>query len=410
MRRQLLALAVVAVVAVGACAHAPASAALANPHASESIGTLREMYNGRLSPELAAQTFRNIDRLFPTRVIERGGDVSPLPKSPRPLTDMTCTTGDRNVNLDEYMRLNRVSGLLVLDSGRIALERYALGTTPQTRWMSMSMAKSVTSTLIGVALREGKMRSLDDPVTTYVPALKGSAYDGVTMRNVLMMASGVRWNETYTDPTSDRRRLLDVQIEQKPGTVIAFMATLPRAAAPGSLLNYNTGETIVAGEALQGAVGTSMSAYLSEKIWSKLGMESAATWWLDSPDGHEIGGSGIAATLRDYGRFGLFFLHGGVIGRDTILPTGWLSEAGSAKTLTTGKRQQYGYMWWPVESATGTINEGAFSAEGIFGQWMYINPKHQVVIVQWGAQTQPSGGDVVNPEACFGAITAQLRR
>ena len=123
-----------------------------------------------------------------------------------------------------------------------------------------------------------------------------------------------------------------------------------------------------------------------------------------------FGGSGIAATLRDYGRFGLFFLHGGVIGRDTILPTGWLSEAGSAKTLTTGKRQQYGYMWWPVESATGTINEGAFSAEGIFGQWMYINPKHQVVIVQWGAQTQPSGGDVVNPEACFGAITAQLRR
>jgi CubicO group peptidase (beta-lactamase class C family) len=323
---------------------------------------------------------------------------------------MACTSGGRTVNLDEYMRLNRVSGLLVLEHGRIALERYALGNTPATRWMSMSMAKSVTSTLIGVALRDGKIRSLDDSVTTYVPALRGSAYDGVTMRNVLMMASGVRWNETYTDPTSDRRRLLDVQIEQKPATVIAFMAKLPRAAAPGSLLNYNTGETIVAGEALQGAVGTSMSAYLSDRIWKRIGMESAATWWLDSPNGHEIGGSGIAATLRDYGRFGLFFLRGGVIGRDTILPTGWMVEAGSAKTLTTGKRQEYGYMWWPVESATGTINEGAFSAEGIFGQWMYINPKHQVVIVQWGAQTQPSGGDVVNPEACFGAITTQLRR
>ena len=398
----------VALAALCACAHSPFATPLVNPHAGESIGTVRQMYDGRLTPELAAQTFRNIDRLFPSRVIAHGRNVSPLPLSTTQIATMSCTSAGRTVDLDEYMRLNRVSGMLVLDHGRIALERYALGSGPQTRWMSMSMAKSITSTLIAIALRDGKIHSLDDVVTTYVPALKGSAYDGVTVRNILMMASGVRWNETYTDSTSDRRHLLDVQIAQQPGAAIALMASLPRAVAPGSVLNYSTGETLVAGEVVRGAVGMSLSAYLSEKIWKPAGMESDATWWLDSPDGHEIGGSGITATLRDYGRFGMFFLRGGVIGRDTILPAGWVTDAGSPKTLTTGKRQAYGYMWWPVEAASGSISDGAFAAQGIFGQWLYINPRQQLIIVQWSAQTQPSGGDVVSPEDCFGAIAAQL--
>jgi CubicO group peptidase (beta-lactamase class C family) len=405
MRCPILAL---SLTAFTACAHPTRSAPAAYSHAAESIGTVRQMYDGRLTPDLAAQTFRNIDRLFPSRVIARGHTVSPLPLSATPITTMSCTSAGRTIDLDEYMRLNRVSGLLVLDHGRIALERYALGAGPQTRWMSMSMAKSITSTLIAIALRDGKITSLDDKVTTYVPALNGSAYDGVTVRNILMMASGVRWNETYTDSTSDRRHLLDVQIAQRPGAAIALMASLPRAVAPGSVLNYSTGETLVAGEVLRGAVGKSLSEYLSEKIWKPVGMESDATWWLDSPDGHEIGGSGITATLRDYGRFGLFFMRGGVIGRDTILPAGWLADAGSPKTLTTGKRQAYGYMWWPVEAASASVNDGAFAAQGIFGQWLYINPRQQLVIVQWSAQTQPSGGDVLNPEDCFGAIATQL--
>lgn len=264
----------------------------------------------------------------------------------------------------------------------------------------------MTSTLIGIALRDGAIRSLDDSVTRYVPALAGSAYDGVTVRNILTMASGVRWNETYTDPTSDRRRLLDVQISQAPGAALTLMAALPRAAAPGSVFNYSTGETLVAGELVRGAVGTSLSAFLSDKIWRRIGMESDATWWLDSPDGHEIGGSGITATLRDYGRFGLYIMRGGVIDGDSTLPAGWIAEAGSPKTLSSGKREAYGYMWWPVENAlAGSIHEGAFSAAGIFGQWLYVNPKQRVVIVQWSAQTAPSGGDVVNPEDCFGALT-----
>ena len=380
-----------------------------NPHAAEPIGSVRAMYDGTLSPELAAQTFRNIDRLFPSRTIARGTAVSPLPLAATQLDGVMCSSRSAVVSLDEYMRLNRVTGLLVLKNGRIALERYALGVTPQTRSMSMSMAKSITSTLIGLAIRDGKIASLDDAVTTYVPTLKQSAYDGVTVRNVLMMASGVKWNETYTDSSSDRRHLLEAQIAQRPGAAMALMASLPSAGAPGSIWNYSTGETLVAGEVVRGATGLSLSQYLSDRLWKPLGMESDATWWLDSPDGHEIGGSGIMATLRDYARFGQFFLRGGTIDGRHVLPEGWTVEAGSPKTLTTGTRQPYGYMWWPVDDAAGTINDGAFAAQGIFGQYLYLNPREQVVIAQWSAQTRPSGGDMVNPTDCFGAIAAALR-
>ena len=395
--------------AVGACRHVPPTTSVANPHAAEPIGSVRAMYDGTLSPELAAQTFRNIDRLFPSRTIARGSIVSPLPVASSQLSGVVCSSRSAVVSLDEYMRLNRVTGLLVLKNGRIALERYALGVTADTRSMSMSMAKSITSTLIGIAIKERKIHGLDDAVTQYVPTLKGSAYDGVSVRQVLMMASGVKWNETYTDSSSDRRHLLEAQIAQRPGAAMALMASLPRAGAPGSIWNYSTGETLVAGEVVRGATGLSLSQYLSEKLWKPLGMQADATWWLDSPDGHEIGGSGIMATLRDYARFGEFFLRGGTIDGRPLLPAGWTVEAGSPKTLTNGTRQPYGYMWWPVDNATGTVHDGALAAQGIFGQYLYLNPREQVVIAQWSAQTRPSGGDVVNPDECFGAIAEALR-
>ncbi len=367
------------------------------------------MYDGLLTPELAATTFRNIDRLFPSRHIARSAIVSPLLPFRGPLTAVACTSGARVVSLDEYLTLNRVSGLLVLKEGRVALEWYALGATSATRWMSMSIAKSITSTLIGIALAEGTIRTLDDPVTDYVPRLRGSAYDGVSVRHVLMMASGVQWNETYTDSTSDRRRLLNAQIAQVPGAALTLMASLPRAASPGSRFNYSTGETLVAGEVLRGAVRMPISDYLRARLWQPLGMESDATWWLDSPDGHEIAGSGIAATLRDFGRFGQFVLRDGTVGGRRVLPDRWRDEAGSPKRYGTST-VPYGYMWWPVEAAAHSVHAGAFAAQGIFGQWIYINPREQVVIVQLAAQTHPTMGDVIPSEDCFAAMTRQLGR
>jgi CubicO group peptidase (beta-lactamase class C family) len=396
---------------LAACAPAPSRLPMpaeSYPHEHESIGTVRQSYDGALAPELAVQTFRNIHRLFPSRTIARGASPRPLPAAARPLGAVAFSVSGATRTLDDYVRLNRVAGLLVLVDGAVALERYEFGNTPRTRWMSMSIAKSVTSTLVGAAVRDGHIRSLDDSVTRYAPALRGSAYEGVRVRDVLMMASGVRWDETYTDPASDRRRLLEAQIAQRPGGVLAVMAKLPKAAEPGTRHNYSTGETQVAGEIVRGAVGRSLAAYLSERIWGPAGMEADATWWLDSPDGMEIGGSGISATLRDYARLGQFVLEDGVAGGRRVLPEGWVRQATRPAALRSGSVIPYGYLWWTA-TTPGGMRDGAFSAEGIHGQSIYINPAARVVIVTWGAQLRPTGGAVIDDDVVRDAIVQRLR-
>ena len=378
------------------------------PHATEPIGTVRQMYDGTLTPEMAVNTFRNIDRLFPTRVVAHGAHPKPLPLSSTPLDDVRFRDGNATYTLDQYLDLNRVAGILVLTHGRIALERYRYGNSERTRWMSMSVAKSITSTLVGAAVAQHRISSLEDPVTRYVSSLAGSAYDGVSVRDILMMSSGVRWNETYTDSSSDRRHLLEAQISQRSGSAMQLMRTLARAARPGYVNNYSTGETQVAGEIVRSAVGRSLADYLADRIWSRYAMEADARWWLDSPDGHEIGGSGFSATLRDYGRFGQFFLDGAIAGGEHILPKGWVHEASTPKRLRSGIELPYGYFWWPGTTPAERRDE-AFEANGIFGQHIYINPAKKLVIVVWGAQTLPTGGAIIDDWRFFDAVAEKLK-
>lgn len=381
----------------------------AYPHAGEPIGTVRQMYSGELTPDLSVNTFRNIDRLFTTRTVARGSYVYPLPRAAKQLTQVGFMSRGQHWDLTDYLAVNRVAGLLVLKNGRIALELYQYGNTPATRWMAMSITKSITSTLIAAALKQGYIASLDDPVTKYVPKLIGTAYDGVSIREVLTMSSGVKWNETYTDPKSDRRHFLEAQINQQPGGVLGVMAKLPRAARPGYAFNYSTGEVQIAGEVLRGAVKRPLSQYLSERIWSRFGMEADAKWWLDSPDGTEIAGTGLSATMRDLGRFGLFFLNGGVAGGQQILPPGWTREAGRPQTLRNGKKIDYGYLWWPAwPTAANPHPRDAFSGVGIFGQYLYIDPQTNVVIVVQSARSKPTGRDVIDDMDFFTAVVAAL--
>src|SRR5699024_696926 len=177
----------------------------------------------------------------------------------------------------------------------------------------------ITSTLVGIAIKDGYIDSIDDKVVKYVPSLRNSAYDDTTIRNILGMNSGVKWDETYTNPDSDRRNFLRAQLSQKPGALLQVMANLPKISEAGVLYNYSTGETTIASEIVVGATKKSLSKYLYEKIWEPYGMESSAEWWLDSPQGNEIGGSGLSATLRDYARFGQFFLDEGVIEGKSVL-------------------------------------------------------------------------------------------
>jgi len=385
-------------------------AGLARPQSGkqiEEIGTVRQIYDGALYPDIQVQTFRNIDRLFPTRTVKRGTHAYPLPMSGAPLQGVEFASAGKKYDLYDYMSLNRVSGLLVIKDGRIALERYELGNKETTRWMSMSMVKSISSTLVGVAIKDGHIKSLGDPITQYLPTLAGSAYEGVTVRNLLQMASGVKWDEKYTNPASDRRHMLDAQLSGKPGSILKLMRALPRAGEPGTIWNYDTGETQVVGELIHAAVKRPVAQYLSESIWSKFGMESDATWWLDSPNGQEIGGSGLSATLRDYGRFGLFFMNGGLVREKSILPEGWITEAGSPKMIS-GKKINYGYMWWIPDSSVNPVHEGAFLARGIFGQSMYLNPAEKVVVVVWSARPKPTGSDTIKDEDFFAAVVKAL--
>ena len=384
-----------------------ANAQPVNPHAAEPIGTVRQVYDGALPPDIQVNTFRNIDRLFPTRTVARGNHVYPLPAG-KPLQNLRFVSNGRDYDLHDYVSLNRVGGLLVLKDGKIALERYELGNTDKTRWMSMSVVKSATASLVGAALQDGHIKSLDDQVAAYLPQLADSAYRGVTIRNLLQMASGVKWDETYTDPASDRRRMLDVQISQRPGGVLELMAKLPRAAEPGTHWNYSTGETHVVGALVRAAVGKPLAEYLSQRIWAKFGMESDATWWLESPNGLEVGGSGLSATLRDYGRLGLFLLGGGKAGGEQVLPVNWVKEAGSPKSVG-GRMVDYGFMLWPIPNSAGTINEGAFEARGIFGQHIYVNPTEKVVIVAWSALPKPTGTATIADDDFFAAASQALR-
>jgi CubicO group peptidase (beta-lactamase class C family) len=370
------------------------------PHAGEPIGSVREIYDGHLYPDIQVNTFRNIDRLFPTRVI-RHGTPRPLPADLTPMSDFRFSVGSQNYDLYDVLSLNRVTGLLIVQDGIIRFEQYLIGNSANTRWMSMSIAKSVTAMLIGAAIGDGKIRSIDDPIVGYLPQFEGSAYDGVTVRNLLTMSSGVAWNETYTDPKSDRRRMLELQIAQEPGKILEMMATLPRAEEPGTRWNYSTGETHVAGALVRAAVGKPVAEYLSEKIWSRAGMEADANWWLESPGGLEVGGSGLSATLRDFARFGLFLLADGVIDGERVLPEGWVAEA-SKRAIIGGKPVDYGYMLWPLHGRS-------YAAEGIFGQYVFVDPDADLVVAMWSAQSKPVGRQGVDEYEFLKALSRYFR-
>jgi CubicO group peptidase (beta-lactamase class C family) len=314
-----------------------------------------------------------------------------------PLEDFAFDHEGQRYDLYDVLAMNRVSGLVIVQDGRVRFEKYLLGNDQDTRWMSMSVVKSITGTLIGAAIQDGFIESIDDLVVRYLPRFAGSAYDGVTIRQLLMMASGVAWNETYTDPTSDRRRMLELQIAQQPGAILDLMAALPRAAEPGTRWNYSTGETHIVGALVRAATGRPVADYLSEKLWAPLGMDSDATWWLDSPGGLEVASSGLSATLRDYARFGLFLLNDGMIGDQRVLPDGWMEQAGSPKVIG-GEEIDYGYLLWPLHGRS-------YAAIGIFGQFVFVDPERKLVVVMWSAQPKPVGREGVDEYAFLEALS-----
>lgn len=347
------------------------------------------------TPENQAATYRHVDRLGPTRVIPRGASVLPLPAHSTSLSALRYDFGASSYSVDDYMSRNRTAGLLILKGGAVALERYGMGNDASSRWTSFSVAKSVTSTLVGAALKDGSIGSLDDGVALYVPQLRGSAYEQNSIRDLLRMTSGVRWIEEYSSTgDSDIARLIQASSSGQPGAVMELMRTRPRAAAPGSVFNYSTGESYVLGAVVAAATGKPLADYLSQKVWAPLGMEADGYWLLDAEGGLEMGGNNFSATLRDYARFGQFFLRRGVVNGNSVLPDGWRELAGQPDAAVTAHGQLYpgyplgyGYQWWSFPTGADAIpfHDGAFTAEGIFGQFIYVNPAEDIVAVVWSA-------------------------
>ncbi|WP_337186429.1 serine hydrolase [Phenylobacterium sp.] len=337
------------------------------------------------SPQQQADWYRSIESVYKVETVARGDKVRPLPRAARQIAP-TWTHAGRSWTVRDYMDAHRVSGVLVLKDGEILLEEYGLGRGPDDRWTSFSVAKSVTSTLAGAAIREGKIASLASPVTDYIPELKGSGYDGVTVRQLLMMSSGVKWNEDYTDPNSDVARSVSLPIEPGKNPLVTYMARLPRAHEPGTLFNYNTGETDLVGILVSRAVGKSLAAYASEKIWRPYGMERDAIWMVD-PAGHERGGCCMSITLRDYGRIGQFMLDGGMADGTPVLPDGWTTEATTPQIVKGAPPPGYGYFWWMRP-------QGGYEARGIFGQGILIVPGEKLVVVVNSAWPTAVGQDL----------------
>jgi len=311
--------------------------------------------------------FRALDRLpvlAKAHVVGAANAPSALPPGP-PLK--------LPVDIDAYMAGQRSAALLVVHDGKLRLERYGLGFDASGRWTSFSVAKSMTATLVGAALRDGHIKSMDDKVSDYIPQMKGSAYDDVSIRQLLTMTSGVQWNEDYGDPNSDVARFNNHQPEPGVDALVSYLRGLPRAAPPGTRWNYSTGETNLVGILVNQATRKPLATYLSEKVWLPAGMEQQATWLL-SKTGQEISGCCIQAASRDFARFGLFILDGARVDGRSIVPDGWLGEATTKRADIGQPGRGYGYFWW-------TYDDGSYAARGIFGQGIFIDPKRRIVIV-----------------------------
>ena len=315
--------------------------------------------------------FRAMEMRFPVHVAARGSHTFPLPRGAgiKPV----LREAGQPVSLADFMARHKAAGVLVIDHGKVRLETYGLGYGPEGRWTSFSVAKSLTSTLVGAAIADGYINSLDDPVTRYITDLKGGAYDGVTVRQLLTMTSGVKWNEDYTDPNSDVARLFSVKPDPGVDATVSYMRHLPREAAPGAKWVYKTGETNLIGVLVTSATHRTLADYLSEKIWRPFGMEREAVWMVDER-GQEAGGCCISMTLHDYGRVGLFMLGGGKAGGKSVLPEGWIVAATHKQADIGEPGHGYGFQWW-------TRDDGTYDAYGIFGQWIHIDPARALVVV-----------------------------
>jgi CubicO group peptidase (beta-lactamase class C family) len=383
--------------ALGQQATASASAASEYP-----LGT-RQTF---MAPEFSSASFRSIDRIFFTRRVPRSGAVSTLRPASGTL-DVRYVYDGAERGLDEFVTRTDTTGLLVLHDGAILHEEYYRGADETSRFLSMSVAKSFVSTLVGIALGDGLIASVEDTVTQYLPELRGTGYDGVSIEHVLQMSSGVDFSEEYTDAESDVFKLF-APIRDGTGRLNEVAASFGRAREPGAEFYYASNDTQILGMLIARVTGRTLSQFMAERLWGPLGAESDALWMVDSEgdDGVEMAFGGLNVTLRDYGRFGLMMAYGGRWNGAQLLPVGWVEMATVPRApqvqygkLYPGSKMGYGYQWWCFPGAGG-----AFTGEGIFGQLLMVDPVLDLVVVK--TSVWPVAWDVAKEDESFAFFDA----
>lgn len=347
------------------------------------------------SEEQRRVAFQRMNEIMPARAVKAGKNVYRLKSEPRDLTGITYRVEGETYSIRDFMAMKSNIGLIVVQDDTILLEHYAPGNSVSSRWMSFSVTKSVSSLLVGAAIKDGYIKSVDEPVVNYVPRFRGTAYENTSIRNVLNMASGVRWNEDYADPVSDVAKAGGLNGL----ALLDYLAQLPADAEPGEKFNYNTGETNLVGEILRAAIGNNAATYLTHKIWQPFGMEYDAYWVLGEEGGGELGGCCINATLRDYARTGIFAMRGGKLADGTpVLPDDWMKESTKPSKGYAG----YGYLWW-------LRDDESYMALGIFGQMIFIEPAAKLVIaIHSNAPTAVNSPYQLHRNAAVSAISEAL--
>ena len=335
------------------------------------------------------EQYQNLNRvyeIFPTSKLSHSSKPLVFKKGAPLELPSNFIFEDKVVKVDEYLSRTDTSALLILKDGKISYENYWLTGGKNVQWISMSVAKSFISALIGIAIDQGHIKSLEDEVTDYVPQLKNSAYDNVRIKDILQMSSGASWNEDYSDPNSDINR--SSKIFAIGGSLDEFSASLKKELKPGSYNRYNSTDTQVLGMLLREATRVSITKYMEEMLWHPMGAQDSGYWILDSKN-MEMAYAGFNATARDYAKLGELYRLGGKINGKQIIPRDWVkaSVKPDAPHLMPGDNPLsdfplgYGYQWWVPDLS------GDFSAIGVYNQFIYVSPKSNMVIVKLSANS-----------------------
>ncbi len=330
----------------------------------------------------------HLDEIFLGRLVRKAPVPSRLSRVAEPR--ITWTFEGVDLTLDDYLARNSTTGLLVACDDTILIERYQYGRTDGHRLTSWSMAKTVTAMLIGIAISDGYIRSVDDPAGAYVPELAAREYGWTSLRHLLQMSSGVRFSEAYDGRDDVATLAANTYRLQGPGGPSAITPFNERDAAPGTRFSYASAETQVLGLVLARAVGRPVAEYLEEKIWWPIGAEADATWLIDN-SGQEAAFAGINAVLRDYGRLGLLLAHDGNWRGRTVIPASWVMDATTVRDdqphLRPGTATPilgYGYQTWILPT-----QRRMFMLWGIRGQRIFVYPEKKLVMVNTAVHQVP---------------------